>query len=61
MWKQSVWSTTIASSLAAKHLQDGGLLTLPGAFAATEGTSGIFYWVASENIAWAISNTVAKH
>jgi dihydropteridine reductase len=31
MWKQSVWSSGIAASLAASHLADGGLLVLPGA------------------------------
>ncbi|XP_014783539.1 dihydropteridine reductase isoform X1 [Octopus bimaculoides] len=41
MWKQSVWSSVIASSLAAKHLKEGGLLTLPGAAPATDGTPGM--------------------
>lgn len=40
MWKQSVWSSVIASNLAAKHLKEGGLLTLPGAAPATDGTPG---------------------
>ena len=42
MWKQSVWSSSIAAALAAKHLKDGGLLTLPGAEPATGGTPGLF-------------------
>ena len=41
MWKQSVWSSSIAASLAAKHLKEGGLLTLPGAMPALKGTPGI--------------------
>lgn len=41
MWKQSVWSSTISSSLAAKHLKDDGVLTLPGALPAQKGTSGM--------------------
>jgi dihydropteridine reductase len=34
MWKQSVWSSSVAARLAAQHLNAGGLLTLPGAAAA---------------------------
>jgi len=41
MWKQSVWSSTITASLAAKHLTDNGVLTLPGALPAQKGTSGM--------------------
>ena len=41
MWKQSVWSSSIAASLAARHLKEGGLLTLPGAMPALKGTPGI--------------------
>ncbi|XP_050399385.1 dihydropteridine reductase [Patella vulgata] len=41
MWKQSVWTSTIASSLAAKYLKDGGVLTLPGAQPALNGTGGM--------------------
>lgn len=41
MWKQSVWSSSIAASIASKHLKDNGLLTLPGAHAAKEGTPGM--------------------
>ena len=37
MWKQSVWSSALASSIASKHLKEGGLLTLTGAKAALEG------------------------
>ncbi|XP_041950050.1 dihydropteridine reductase [Alosa sapidissima] len=41
MWKQSVWTTTISSHLATKHLKEGGLLTLAGAKAALAGTPGM--------------------
>uniref|UniRef100_A0A0K2TFJ9 Dihydropteridine reductaselike [Strongylocentrotus purpuratus] n=1 Tax=Lepeophtheirus salmonis TaxID=72036 RepID=A0A0K2TFJ9_LEPSM len=40
MWKQSVWSSSIASALATQHLKPGGLLVLPGAQAALKGTAG---------------------
>ncbi|XP_041706241.1 dihydropteridine reductase isoform X2 [Coregonus clupeaformis] len=39
MWKQSVWTSTISSHLAAVHLKQGGLLTLAGAKASLGGTS----------------------
>uniref|UniRef100_A0A3Q1BY02 Dihydropteridine reductase n=1 Tax=Amphiprion ocellaris TaxID=80972 RepID=A0A3Q1BY02_AMPOC len=41
MWKQSVWTSTISSHLAARHLKPGGLLTLAGAKAAQSGTGGM--------------------
>lgn len=41
MWKQSVWSSTIAASIAANYLKEGGFLTLTGAQAALEGTPGM--------------------
>ncbi|NP_001291105.1 dihydropteridine reductase [Esox lucius] len=41
MWKQSVWTSTISSHLATKHLREGGLLTLSGAHAALTGTPGM--------------------
>lgn len=39
MWKQSVWSSSIAGSLASKYLKAGGLLTLTGASPCLNGTS----------------------
>uniref|UniRef100_A0A8V0Y337 Dihydropteridine reductase n=1 Tax=Gallus gallus TaxID=9031 RepID=A0A8V0Y337_CHICK len=42
MWKQSVWTSTISSHLATKHLKEGGLLTLTGAQAALSGTPEYF-------------------
>jgi len=40
MWKQSVWTSVIASSLAASHLKDGGVVVFTGAQAALQGTPG---------------------
>lgn len=45
MWKQSVWTSTISSHLATKHLKQGGLLTLTGAQAALSGTPGKMQWM----------------
>ncbi|XP_026285935.1 dihydropteridine reductase isoform X1 [Frankliniella occidentalis] len=41
MWRQSVWSSCISAAIAAKHLKEGGVVTLPGAKAATAGTPGM--------------------
>ncbi|CAK1553026.1 unnamed protein product [Leptosia nina] len=41
MWRQSVWSSTIAATLAAKYLSAGGLIALTGAKAALEATPGM--------------------
>jgi len=38
-WKQSVWSSTIAASVATKHLKENGMLVLTGATPALGGTS----------------------
>lgn len=38
MWRQSVWSSLIATRLATSHLKEGGLLQLTGAKAALEAT-----------------------
>jgi len=40
-WKQSVWTSTIAARLASLHLKPHGLLVLPGANPALEGTPGM--------------------
>lgn len=40
MYKQSVWTSVISSQLAAKHMNEGGLLLLTGAKAALSGTPG---------------------
>ncbi|VDP91359.1 unnamed protein product [Echinostoma caproni] len=37
-WKQSVWSSSIASSVATKYLATGGLLVLSGSESALNGT-----------------------
>ncbi|KAF7393168.1 dihydropteridine reductase [Vespula maculifrons] len=41
MWKQSVWSSAIAASIASHYLKQGGFLALTGAKAALEGTPGM--------------------
>ncbi|XP_068620394.1 dihydropteridine reductase [Battus philenor] len=41
MWRQSVWSSTIAATVAAKYLSPGGLVALTGAKAALDGTPGM--------------------
>jgi dihydropteridine reductase len=41
MWKQSVWTSCIAAQLAARHLKEGGLLTLTGAHPAQKATPGM--------------------
>ncbi|XP_061941729.1 dihydropteridine reductase [Apis cerana] len=41
MWKQSVWSSVIAASIAAHHLKEGGFLSLTGAKAALAETPGM--------------------
>ncbi|KAK2586601.1 hypothetical protein KPH14_011475 [Odynerus spinipes] len=41
MWKQSVWSSTIAASIASHYLKGEGFLVLTGAKAALEGTPGM--------------------
>jgi len=41
MCKQSIWSSVIASRIAAKHMKEGGVLVLTGAQAALNGTPGM--------------------
>jgi len=41
MWKQSVWTSVIASNIGAYHLKEGGMLVLTGAQAALNATAGI--------------------
>lgn len=41
MWRQSVWSSVITAQAAAKFLKEGGLVTLPGAQPALQGTTGM--------------------
>jgi hypothetical protein len=43
MWKQSVWTSAIASNVAAKHLKEGGIIVLTGAQAAIQGTPGMSF------------------
>ncbi|KAK7085030.1 hypothetical protein SK128_007458 [Halocaridina rubra] len=41
MWTQSVWSSTITAQAASKFLKEGGLISLPGAQPALNGTPGM--------------------
>lgn len=41
MWKQSVWSSVIAASIATQCLKEGGFLSLTGAKAALGETAGL--------------------
>ena len=41
MWKQSVWSSVIAGSIASHHLKEGGFLSLTGAKPALAETPGM--------------------
>ena len=41
MWKQSVWTSVIASSVSAHHLKEGGMLVLTGAQSALKATAGM--------------------
>jgi len=41
MWKQSVWTSVIASSIGAQHLKEGGMIVLTGAQAALKATAGM--------------------
>lgn len=45
MWKQSVWSSVIAASVASKFLKEGGVLSLPGAKPALGPTPGMNFFV----------------
>ena len=52
MWKQSVWTSVIASNVGAHHLKEGGMLVLTGAQAALTATAGMFSlrWIAWINL-----------
>jgi len=41
MWKSSVFPSVISASLGAKYLKEGGLISLPGAQPALNGTPGM--------------------
>lgn len=61
MWKQSVWSSVIAASIAAHHLKEGGFLSLTGAKAALEGTpSMIGYGMAKAAVHQLTQSLAAK-
>lgn len=58
MWKQSVWSSLIATSVAAHHLKEGGLLTLTGAFAALQPTPGKNLITLTESVCYCLQYIV---
>ncbi|CAM4551466.1 unnamed protein product [Lepidochelys olivacea] len=60
MWKQSVWTSTISSHLATKHLKEGGLLTLTGAKAALAGTPDKLSSVIATQFLWMVGYGMAK-
>lgn len=61
MWRQSVWSSTISATVAAKFLAPGGLLTLTGANPALEGTpSMIGYGLAKAAVHQLTKSLAAK-
>lgn len=41
MWRQSVWTSSIAAAISANYLKPNGVLTLTGADAALNGTPGM--------------------
>jgi len=41
VWKQSVWTSSIAVRLAVKHLKESGFVALSGALPCVEGTPGM--------------------
>lgn len=61
MWKQSVWSSVIASHLAASHLKEGGALVLTGAHPAQKGTPGMIgYGMAKAAVHQLVKSLAAK-
>jgi len=41
MWRQSVWPASISAAVATSHLKEGGMVVLPGAAPALDGTAGM--------------------
>lgn len=62
MWRQSVWSSIISSSLASACLKSGGLLALTGAKAALEPTPGMIgYGVAKAAVHHLVKSLAEKN
>ncbi|CAB3404074.1 unnamed protein product [Caenorhabditis bovis] len=59
MWKQSVWSSTIAARLASVHLKAGGVLQLTGAAAATGATPGMIGYGIAKAAVHQLTQTLA--
>lgn len=60
MWKQSVWSSTIAAGLATEFLREGGLLTLTGAHPALQGTPGMIGYGMAKAAIHHLTKSMAK-
>ncbi|XP_041367981.1 dihydropteridine reductase-like [Gigantopelta aegis] len=62
MWKQSVWTSVISAGLAARHLKEGGVLSLPGAAPALSGTPGmIAYGLAKAAVHQLVQSLAGKN
>ncbi|XP_029669911.1 dihydropteridine reductase isoform X1 [Formica exsecta] len=61
MWKQSVWSSIIAASIATQYLKEGGFLSLTGAKAALGETPGMIgYGIAKAAVHQLTKSLAAK-
>ncbi|XP_050458400.1 dihydropteridine reductase [Cataglyphis hispanica] len=61
MWKQSVWSSVIATSIATQYLKEGGFLSLTGAKAALGETAGMIgYGIAKAAVHQLTKSLAAK-
>nr|XP_022336092.1 exonuclease 3'-5' domain-containing protein 2-like [Crassostrea virginica] len=62
MWKQSVWTSSIAAALAAKYLKEGGVITLPGAAPCVGGTAGMMgYGMAKAAVHQLVKSLASKN
>jgi dihydropteridine reductase len=60
MWKQSMWSSLISASLASRYLiEDGGVLTLPGAAAALNSTPSMIGYGAAKAAVHQLAKSLA--
>ena len=61
MYKQSVWTSVISSQLAAKHMNEGGLLLLTGAKAALSGTPGMIGYGMAKAAVHQLVHSLSQH
>merc|ERR1712113_1039892 len=59
--KQSLWTSAIAANLAATYVKPNGLLILPGAAAAMEGTSGMIGYGCSKASVHQMTKSLAQN